>query len=179
MYVAGLAGVTRRLRYVGDPALQPLFVIAAIGVAIIAVGILGLIMSIVVGVLRRDQLRVDGDPWDGRTLEWSTASPPPEYNFALTPAVRRLDAWRDMKDHGYERPSDGYRPIHMPRGTAAGIVISGLAALFGFAMIWYIWWLAAAAFAALLAVSIGHTFNRNRDYHIPADRVAATEAARA
>ncbi len=180
MYVAGLAGVTRRLRHISDPALQPLFVIAAIGVAIIAVGIFGFIMSIVMGVIRRDQTRdLTGDPWGGRTLEWSTASPPPAYNFALTPVVHTLDAWHDMKARGYERPRDGFRSIHMPRNTAAGMALSGLAAVIGFAMVWYIWWLAAAAFAGLLAVAIGHTFNYHRDYHITADTVAATEAARA
>ena len=67
----------------------------------------------------------------------------------------------------------------MPKNTAMGMVISGLAALFGFAMIWYIWWLAAASFAALVAVSIGHTFNTHRDFHIPAEAVAAAEGARA
>ncbi len=42
-------------------------------------------------------------------------------------------------------------------------------------MIWYIWWLAALSFVAVLADAIGHTFNYHRDFHIPADEVARTE----
>ena len=76
------------------------------------------------------------------------------------------------------RPMTGFRPIHMPRNTGAGVILSGLALVLGFAMIWYIWWLAAVSAVALLAGTIIHTFNYNRDYHIPADEVAAQEDAR-
>ena len=85
-----------------------------------------------------------GDPWDGRTLEWSTSSPPPAYNFAFTPVVHDNDAWWDMKKRGYERPLEGFRPIHMPKNTGAGVILAG--AQRGAAasrLIWYIWWLAA------------------------------------
>jgi len=179
MYVAGLMGTTRRVHHFDDPTLQPWFVVAAIGAVIILVGILGFIMSIVVGIKNRDKLAdTTGDPWDGRTLEWSTTSPPPQYNFAFTPVIHDLDAWYDMKSRGYQRPEEGFRPIHMPRNTASGVILSGLAFVFGFAMIWYIWWLAALAFAGLVVVSIGHTFNFHRDYFIPAEDVARIEHAR-
>ena len=76
--------------------------------------------------MKRDELRdTTGDPWDGRTLEWSTSSPPPAYNFAFTPVVHDLDAWWDMKSRGYVRPLDGFRPIHMPKNTGAGVVLAG------------------------------------------------------
>jgi cytochrome o ubiquinol oxidase subunit 1 len=179
IYVVGLMGVTRRLRYIADPALQPYFVIAAIGAVIILVGILGFVMSIVMGIVRRDQTRDrTGDPWGGRTLEWSTASPPPAYNFAFTPLVHTLDAWHDMKTRGYRRPLAGFRPIHMPRNTGTGVILSALAALLGFSMVWYIWWLAAVSFVALLATAIGHTFNYNRDVFIPSAEVTETEGGR-
>ena len=85
-------------------------------------------MQIAVSIAKREQLRdVTGDPWDGRTLEWSTASPPAEYNFAFTPVVHSLDAWHDMKAHGYVRPEAGFMPIHMPRNTGAGVILAGLA----------------------------------------------------
>ena len=119
-----------------------------------------------------------GDPWDGRTLEWSTSSPPPAYNFAFTPVVHDNDAWCDMKQRGYERPLDGFIPIHMPRNTGAGFVLAALSAVLGFALIWHMWWLAAAAFVALIVAAIGHTFNYDRDYHIPADEVVRVEDAR-
>jgi cytochrome o ubiquinol oxidase subunit 1 len=179
IYVVGLMGTARRVNHFDDPTLQPWFVVAAIGALIILVGILGFIMSIVMGFVKRHELAdTTGDPWEGRTLEWSTTSPPPPYNFAFTPVVHHLDAWYDMKSRGYARPGEGYRPIHMPRNTGAGVILSGLALVFGFGMVWYIWWLAAVSFAGLLAVAIGHTFNMNRDYFIPAEEVAQTESKR-
>jgi cytochrome o ubiquinol oxidase subunit 1 len=176
IYIVGLMGTTRRMRYLEDPTLQPWFILAAIGVAIIAVGIAGFLVQIAVSIKNREKLKdTTGDPWEGRTLEWATSSPPPAYNFAFTPVVHDLDAWYDMKSRGYQRPEGGFKPIHMPRNTGAGVIISGFAAVLGFAMVWYMWWLAAAAFVGLLAVSIGHTFNYNRDYYIPADEVERFE----
>jgi cytochrome o ubiquinol oxidase subunit 1 len=179
MYVVGLMGITRRIHHFDDATLQPYFVVAAIGAVIIAVGIGGTIMSIIMGVVKRDQLRdTTGDPWGGRTLEWATSSPPPAYNFAFTPVVHDLDAWHDMKSRGYARPLEGYRPIHMPRNTGTGVILSALCFTLGFGMIWYMWWLAIVSFVGILAVSIGHTFNYDRDYYIPADEVARIEAER-
>ena len=179
IYVVGLMGTTRRVNHFDDPTLQPYFIVAAIGALIILVGILGFVMSIVMGFVKRDQLRdLTGDPWDGRTLEWSTTSPPPAYNFAFTPVIHDLDAWYDMKSRGYERPAGGYRPIHMPRNTGAGIILAGLALSLGFGMVWYMWWLAALSFAGLIVVAVAHTFNFARDYFIPADEVALTESTR-
>jgi cytochrome o ubiquinol oxidase subunit I len=180
MYIVGLMGVTRRLRHVADPTMAPYMWIAEVGAVIILIGILGFVMSIVMGIVKRDRLRdTTGDAWGGRTLEWSTSSPPPPYNFAFTPVVHDLDAWYDMKSRGYERPSGGYRPIHMPRNTGAGVILSAISLVLGFAMVWYIWWLAAIAFVALIGYAIYHTFDYNRDYFIPSDEVARTEAAHA
>jgi cytochrome o ubiquinol oxidase subunit 1 len=179
IYIVGLMGTTRRVRHFDDPSLQIWFVLAAIGAVIILIGIIGFILSIVVGIMKRDQLRdTTGDPWEGRTLEWSTSSPPPPYNFALTPVVHDLDAWYDMKERGAQRPEGGFRPIHMPRNTGAGVILSALATALGFAMIWYMWWLAALSAIGLLGYAIFHTFNYNRDYFIPTDEVAAQENAR-
>ncbi|MEJ8309984.1 cytochrome o ubiquinol oxidase subunit I [Agrobacterium larrymoorei] len=179
LYVLGLMGVTRRLSQFEDTSLQIWFVIAAIGAAIIAVGIASFLLSIVFGYLKREQLRdVTGDPFDGRTLEWSTSSPPPAYNFAFTPVVHDVDAWADMKKRGAERPVDGFIPIHMPKNTGTGVIISAISVALGFGLVWHIWWLAAASLIAIIAVSIAHTFNYNRDYYIPETDVAEVEAAR-
>jgi cytochrome o ubiquinol oxidase subunit I len=179
LYVLGLMGVTRRLRHFDDPSLQIWFVIAAFGALLIFLGIVASLVQIYVSIRNREALRdVSGDPWDARTLEWSTSSPPPVYNFAFTPVVHDRDAWWDMKERGYRRPLTGFRPIHMPRNTGAGFVLASLSAVFAFAMIWYIWWLAAASFAGLLAVAIGHTFNYNRDFRLSADEVVRTERER-
>ncbi|NYT41984.1 cytochrome o ubiquinol oxidase subunit I [Sphingomonas sp. R-74633] len=179
IYIVGLMGTTRRVNHFDDPSIQPYFVIAAIGAVIILVGILGFVMSILVGWLKRDQLKdTTGDPWEGRTLEWSTSSPPPAYNYAFTPVIHDLDAWYDMKARGYERPTTGFRPIHMPKNTGAGVILSALALVMGFAMVWYIWWLAAVSFIGLFVVAIAHSFNFKRDTYIPAAEVAQTEDKR-
>ena len=180
LYVLGLMGVTRRMsQFEEDAAMQFWFQVAAFGAFLIALGILFFIVQLVVSHRRRDQLRdTTGDPWDGRTLEWAPSSPPPQYNFAFTPRVHDLDAWWQMKQHKYRRPEQGFKAIHMPRNTAAGIVLAGISTVLGFALVWHMWLLAGVSFAALLAVAIGHTFNYDRDYHIPAEEVERVEAER-
>ncbi|MBF1802147.1 cytochrome o ubiquinol oxidase subunit I [Alloalcanivorax profundimaris] len=179
LYVLGLMGVTRRMNHFDDPSVQIWFIIAAFGAFLIAIGIASFLIQLVVSYRRRDELRDEtGDPWHGRTLEWSTSSPPPYYNFAFTPRVHDMDAWWQMKEHGYKRPEEGFLPIHMPKNTGAGIILAGIATVLGFALIWHMWLLVGVSFLALLAVTIGHTFNYDRDYHIPADEVAETEANR-
>ena len=180
IYIVGLMGTTRRVRHFDDPSLQIWFIIAGIGALIILVGILAFVIQIAVSIKNREQLRdTTGDPWNGRTLEWSTASPPPAYNFAFTPVVHELDAWFDMKTRGFKRPDKGYLPIHMPRNTATGVIQAGLALVLGFAMVWYMWWLAVLAVAGLFVVAIGHSFNYNRDYYVPAADVKLAETERA
>ncbi|MEQ8260074.1 MAG: cytochrome o ubiquinol oxidase subunit I [Alcanivorax sp.] len=180
LYVLGLMGVTRRMsQFEADAAMQFWFQVAAFGAFLVALGILFFIVQFVVSYRRRDQLRdTTGDPWDGRTLEWATSSPPPHYNFAFTPRVHDLDAWWQMKQHKYQRPEQGFKAIHMPKNTAAGIILAGISTVLGFALIWHMWLLAGVSFAALLATAIGHTFNYDRDYHIPAEEVERVEAER-
>ena len=179
LYVLGLMGVTRRANHFEDPSLQIWFIIAACGAGLVALGIGSFLMQLLVSYFKRDQLRDEtGDPWEGRTLEWATSSPPPQYNFAFTPVVHEIDAWWDMKKHGYQRPLTGFKPVHMPANTGAGVVIAALSTVFGFAMIWHMWPLAIVSFAATVLASIIHTFNYKRDYYIPAAEVAATEELR-
>ncbi|MBZ9709191.1 cytochrome o ubiquinol oxidase subunit I [Mesorhizobium sp. ESP7-2] len=179
LYVLGLMGVTRRMRVFDDPSLQIWFVIAAFGAVLIACGIAAFLIQIFVSIRRREALAdTTGDPWEGRTLEWSTSSPPPAYNFAFMPVIRDNDAWFDMKQAGYVRPLAGFKPIHMPSNTGTGIILAAFSVALGFGLIWYIWWLAALSFVCLIATAIGHTFNYHRDFHIPAAEVTQTEEAR-
>jgi cytochrome o ubiquinol oxidase subunit I len=179
LYVLGLMGVTRRMSHFDDPSLQIWFQIAALGAVLIACGIGSTLVQFYVSYQRRHELRdVSGDPWNGRTLEWSTSSPPPDYNFAFTPRVHDTDTWSDMKRRSYKRPRDGFIAIHMPKNTAAGFVIAALSSVVAFALIWQMWLVAGVAFAATLAATIIHTFNYKRDYYIPADEVVHTEAER-
>ena len=179
LYALGLMGVTRRLSHFDDTAYQPFFAVAAFGAVLIALGIACMAVQIVVSIRNREALRdVTGDPWDGRTLEWSTSSPPPDYNFAFTPVVYDNDAWWDMKQRGAVRPTEGFRAIHMPKNTGTGVILAALSVAFGFAMIWYIWWLAAVSLVGLFVVTIGHSFFYKRDFHIPVEDVMRIENAR-
>ncbi|TWF58377.1 cytochrome o ubiquinol oxidase subunit I [Neorhizobium alkalisoli] len=179
LYVLGLMGVTRRMSQFEDPSLQIWFIIAAFGAALIAAGIGCFLIQLVVSYIKREELKDEtGDPWNGRTLEWSTSSPPPDYNFAFTPVVHDHDSWYDMKNRGYERPVKGYRPIHMPKNTGAGAILSALNLVLAFALIWYMWWLVVVSFVAILVVAIGHTFNYKRDFYITAEEVTAEENKR-
>ncbi|WP_242138934.1 MULTISPECIES: cytochrome o ubiquinol oxidase subunit I [unclassified Sphingomonas] len=179
LYVLGLMGVTRRLRTFDDPSLQIWFIIAGIGALLIAAGIGAMLLQFAVSVRDREKLRdTTGDPWNGRTLEWATSSPPPDYNFAFTPVIHQGDAWADMKARGYERPTTGFKDIHMPSNTGTGVILAGLSVGFSVGMIWYVWWLAAISFVGILAVAIGHTFIYKRDFYIPKATVAEKEEAR-
>ena len=179
LYVLGLMGVTRRMRVFDDPSLQIWFAVAAFGAALIACGIAAFFAQIAVSIRDRVKNRdLTGDPWGGRTLEWATASPPAEYNFAFNPVVQDLDAWWHMKTAGAMPPKTGFLAIQMPKNTATGMILAGFATVFGMAMVWYIWWLAALAFASLIAAAIAHTFDENRDFQIAAATVAALESTR-
>ncbi|MBD8554119.1 cytochrome o ubiquinol oxidase subunit I [Rhizobium sp. CFBP 8762] len=179
LYFLGLMGVTRRLSQFEDTSMQIYFITAAFGAFLIFLGILSFIIQVAVSILRRDQLRdTTGDPWDGRTLEWSTSSPPPAYNFAFSPNIHELDSWNDMKKRAYERPVKGFRPIHMPKNTGTGVILSALSVVMCFGLIWYMWWMAALGAAAILIVSIAHTFNYDQDFYIPEEEVVRTEDKR-
>jgi len=176
LYVLGLMGVTRRLNHFEDPSLRIWFEIAAFGAFLIALGVATLIIQFYVSFKNRKALRdVTGDPWDGRTLEWSTSSPPPDYNFAFTPKIYDNDTWADMKRNNYERPKAGFLAIHMPKNTAAGFIIALFSFGVGFALIWQMWLIAGLAFIAMMVAIIVHTFNYKRDYYIPAEQVARVE----
>ncbi|MBN9407604.1 MAG: cytochrome o ubiquinol oxidase subunit I [Burkholderiales bacterium] len=179
LYVLGLMGVTRRVSHFEDMSLQIWFQIAAFGAFLILLGILSFLICIYVSFRRREELRDHtGDPWGGRTLEWSTSSPPPAYNFAFTPRIHDNDAWSDMKARNYQRPTEGFMAIHMPKNTWAGIVLAGLSTLLGFALVWHMWLLVGLTFVVLVVVAIVHTFNYKRDYYIPVEDVVRTEAER-
>ena len=177
LYGLGFMGMTRRLSQQIDPAFHPLLMVAAGGAALIACGIACQLIQIFVSVRDRDQNRdLTGDPRGGRTLEWSTSSPPPFYNFAIEPQVHSRDAFWELKEEGiaYKKP-EKYAPIHMPRNTGAGVIIAGFSLVFGFAMIWDIWWLAIVCFLGMIATWIVHSFNDDVDYYVQVPEIERIE----
>ncbi|MGG5574598.1 cytochrome o ubiquinol oxidase subunit I [Vibrio diazotrophicus] len=180
LYALGFMGMTRRISQNLDPEFFPLLAVAAFGTAIIALGVLCQFIQIYVSVRDRHlNPDVTGDPWDGRTLEWATSSPPPFYNFAVIPKGNELDAFWYQKERGEHDITKEveYQPIHMPKNTATGMHISAFALIFGFAMIWYIWWLAAVGFIGVVVTAIKHSFNEDIDYYVQVDEIKAIEEA--
>ncbi len=178
LYMLGFMGMTRRVSQQIDPEYQHLLFVAAGGAVVILCGIICQVLQLVVSFIQREKLRdVTGDPWGGRTLEWSTSSPPPLYNFATLPQVKGLDAFWESKESGaaYRDPGH-YQPIHMPKNTGAGVIIGAFSLVMGFALIWHIWWLAIVGLVGIIATYIRHTFNDDVDYYVPVEVVEKTEA---
>ncbi len=179
LYALGLMGMTRRLDFVNNPVWHAYLIVALCGALLIFVGIIAQIVQIVYSIWKRDELRdLTGDPWDARTLEWATSSPPPFYNFAVVPKVGNHDSFWDAKQTGtaYVQPKS-YEPIHMPHNTYTGFLIGIVSVGLGFGLVWHIWWMAGGALLVMIGLGIAHTFNENRDYYVPADEVKAIEDA--
>ena len=177
LYALGFMGMTRRLSQQIDPEYHTLLGVAALGAVIIALGIACQFIQLGVSIRDRNKNRdTTGDPWGGRTLEWATSSPPPFYNFAVTPRVEDRDAFWDNKEKGvaYAKPTT-YAPIHMPKNTAAGVIIAVFTMIFGFAMIWHIWWLAIVSFVGMVVTWIAKSFYQDVDYYVPVDQIETIE----
>jgi cytochrome o ubiquinol oxidase subunit 1 len=177
LYVAGLLGMTRRLQRYDVEAWHPWMLVAAAGVVLLAAGVVCQIVQLVVSIRRREALRdPTGDPWDGRSLEWATASPPPAFNFAVLPDVGGEEPYWAIKQHAREqnqlRPEPEYEDIEMPRNSPTGFVCAFFATLMGFALIWHIWWLVVLGFVGAYATFVVFAWRDVPDYVIPASDVA-------
>lgn len=173
LYALGLMGAVRRIDHYTDPSWQPFFIVSAVGVLTIALGIGLFVLQIGVSVWQRKKLRdTNGDPWDGRTLEWSVPSPAPHYNFAIQPTVSRIDEWWYQKKDGVARPTrNDYKDIVLPKNSGLGVAIGLLCFVFGGAVIWHLWWLAALAFVGVIVVILVRTFNENTEYTMTAEKL--------
>jgi cytochrome o ubiquinol oxidase subunit 1 len=180
LYILGLMGATRRLdHYDASMGWQQLFIVAALGVAVIGLGIMFQILQLFISIKQRNQNRdLTGDPWNGRTLEWSTPSPAPVYNFAIIPEVTSRDAFWETKHSKQEPPEPKYQPIHIPKNTPVPIFIALGAFTLGFALIWHIYWLAILAFLALLTLIIVRANAEDTEYTLSVADIKKIEAAR-
>lgn len=177
LYVLGFLGMTRRLNHTDNSTWTPWLITAGVGAFVIAVGIACQLIQLYVSIRdRKSAIDETGDPWDGRTLEWSISSPPPFYNFAVTPQVHDIDALTEMKERGeYGKKPSQYQPIHMPKNTAAGVVIGLLLTACGFGLIWHIWWLVIATFIASVVAFLFRAYDDDKDYYVQPDEIERIE----
>jgi cytochrome o ubiquinol oxidase subunit 1 len=183
LYVAGLLGMTRRLQHYEVAAWRPWVLIAGFGIIIMMAAAACQVVQVVVSIRRREELRdATGDPWDGRSLEWATTSPPPPFNFAVLPDVRGTEAYWEMKQRAIEAqrlsPEPRYEPIEMPRNSPTGFITAFFSTLTGFALIWHIWWLVGVGIVAAYAVFVWFAWRDAVEYSIPAEEVARYDRER-
>jgi len=182
LYLLGLMGMTRRLQHYDIPEWRPWLLIAALGAVIILAGIILQIVQLVVSIRRREELRDEtGDPWNGRSLEWATSSPPPAFNFAVLPHVEGEDAYWRMKQRarqqGRLREEPAYADIEIPRNSPTGFICAFFASFMGFALIWHIWWIVALAALGAYATFVVFAWRDRVEDIIPAEIVARLDRA--
>lgn len=178
LYVLGLMGATRRLdHYSASLGWQPLFIVAGFGAVVIFAGVVLQILQIFVSIFKRSETRdITGDPWNARTLEWATASPPPSYNFATIPVVETKDAFWAMKRDKTRPEDEEIEDIHLPKNTPAGLFIAAFAFIAGFAMIWHIWWMALIGLLGIITTAIIRTTGEDSEVTLKASEIKQIEA---
>src|ERR1700735_536908 len=178
LYVLGMGGMARRLQHIDDVSWWPLLIVAELGAIVILIALVCMAAQLYVSIRTRNSRRVSGDPWNGRTLEWATSSPPPPYNFAVLPRVTTIDAFWEMKRWGGSSVEPTYESIETPRNTPTGFLVAFFAVLGGFSLIWHIFWLAIISLLTILPTAMVFGWSENREREIPATEVARMERAR-
>jgi cytochrome o ubiquinol oxidase subunit 1 len=182
LYALGLMGATRRMQHYGNTEWQPLMIVAFAGALVILAGIVLTGVQLVVSVRQRERTRdATGDPWDGRTLEWATRSPPPPWNFTALPQVHGLDEfWEAKRRRGgvlEAAPRDGH-PLEMPRPSALGVVLAFFSFVMGFALVWHLWALAIVGLAGILAALTARGWQMSHEVEVTGADIAAFEGMR-
>ena len=177
LYIVGLEGMTRRMQHYDVAEWHPWLIVAAVGAGIIACGIALQVAQLVVSIRNRDKLRdLTGDPWDGRTLEWITFSPPPHFNFAVMPNVTGAEAYWGIKQKAIQQHRlmdlPDYQPIEMPRNSPTGFIAAFFAVVTGFALIWHIWWMVIVGLIGAFGTFVGFAWRNRYEYELPAAELA-------
>ncbi len=182
LYILGIMGATRRLdHYDASLGWQGLFVVSGIGAVILFSGAALQLLQIIVSIKnRKKNIDTTGDPWNGRTLEWSVPSPAPVYNFAVSPAVTSRDQfWEDKQNVKDKKPKKPiYEDIYLPKNSPFGMIIAGFVGVFGFAIIWHIWWLALIGLLGAITAFIIRSMDDEPEYCITAKEVEKMDAGR-
>jgi cytochrome o ubiquinol oxidase subunit 1 len=183
LYAVGLLGMTRRMQHYDVAAWHPWLLVAMAGAVLILCGIGFQIAQLVVSIRTREQRRdLTGDPWDGRSLEWVTPSPPPAFNFAVLPDVQGHEAYWGIKQRAIETQhlaeEPDYRPIELPRNSPTGFVTAFFATITGFSLIWHIWWLVVLGLIGAFATFVVFAWRDVPEYEVPAGEVARIDRAR-
>jgi len=182
LYAVGLLGMTRRLQHYDQPQWYPWLLVAEAGALLILCGITLQAAQLIVSIRsRRGRAEPTGDPWDGRTLEWATSSPPPLFNFAVLPNVKGEEPYWGMKRKAIEAlhlsPEPAYQPIEVPRNSPTGFVTAFFAAVLGFALIWHIWWMVVLALIGAYATFVVFAWRDVAESFIPGEDVARIDRA--
>ena len=181
LYAVGFLGMTRRMQHYDVPEWRPWLMLASVGAVLILIGIIFQIAQLVVSIRDREELRDHtGDPWDGRSLEWATSSPPPVFNFAVLPDVSGEDAYWAQKVRAKQAAAADephYEAIEMPRNSPTGFVCAFFATITGFALIWHIWWMVIAGLIGAFATFVVFAWRDHDEYEIPAEEVARIDRA--
>jgi cytochrome o ubiquinol oxidase subunit 1 len=179
LYILGLLGMTRRTQHYAELSWQPYLIVAEVGALVILCGIIATIAQLVVSIRSREILRDrTGDPWNGRTLEWSTASPPPAYNFVVLPLVNSLDAFFATKQRGPIVSAERYDSIEVPSNSPNGFVTAFFAVITGFALIWHIWWMAIVGLACAVVTLLTFGWIQRTEIEVSGEQLATAERAR-
>jgi cytochrome o ubiquinol oxidase subunit 1 len=180
LYALGLMGATRRMQHYADPTWQPLMQIAMAGAVVILLGIILTVVQLIVSIRTRERRRdLSGDPWGGRTLEWSTSSPPPIWNFALLPTVEGPDAFWSKKRQlsSEQRADENWVPFSMPKHSPLGFFVAFFTVILGFSLIWHIWWLAIVGLLGVAVVILSQAWQTELEDYVPVAIIAEHEHA--
>ncbi|HJV46838.1 MAG TPA: cytochrome aa3 quinol oxidase subunit I [Bacillota bacterium] len=176
-YALGFMGMTRRVYTYGwDMGWAPLNLVSTIGAFLMGLGFVFQVLQIVYSI-KFGERDLTGDPWNGRTLEWSIPSPAPLYNFAVVPQVKAMDDWWETKQAGLKIERPHLEPIHMPKNTGIPFLMGMAWFVAGFGLTFDWTWMAVIGLVGVGASLIARSFQYDTDYYIPVDEVKRTETA--
>jgi len=183
LYAVGFLGMTRRMQHYDVAEWRPWLLVATFGTGLLAIGVILQLLQLVFSIRDRELLRdTTGDPWDGRSLEWATSSPPPVFNFAILPNVTGEDAYWTIKEQAKrqqlrDKQAPEYQAIELPRNSPTGFVCAFFATVMGFALIWHIWWMVALGGIGAFATFVVFAWRDHDEYVVPAAEVARIDRA--